>query len=133
MADVRRPAALTGKVLAPALERHGATARFHWLSAAFLGLELQSAGKRVDTLARDRKGASFTALAKDDKVQLLNEQGFVLPLAFQAYIAYYGHTRVAAGLGLEARPPHPIGYQLKPNDLSLLDAVRRRPKGYREC
>lgn len=87
----------------------------------------------LDTLARDRKGTPFTALAKDDKVQLLNEQGFVLPLAFQTYIAYYGHTRVADGLGLEARPPHPTGYQLKPNDLSLLDAVRRRPKGYREC
>jgi len=87
----------------------------------------------LDSLAHSRKATAFTALSKADKVQLLNEQGFVLPLAFQTYIAYYQHTQVAAGLGLEARPPHPTGYHLKPNDLSLLDAVRRRGKGYREC
>ena len=87
----------------------------------------------LDTLARERKGTPFALLAKDDKVRLLNEQGFVLPLAFQTYIAYYGHTRVADGLGMEARPPHPKGYAMPPNDLSLLDPVRRRSKGYREC
>jgi hypothetical protein len=87
----------------------------------------------LDTLARSRKAMDFTALAKEDKVQLLNEQGFVLPLAFQTYIAYYQQPQVAAGLGLEPRPPHPEGYQMEANDLSLLDAVRQRRKGYREC
>ena len=87
----------------------------------------------LDVLAHDRKAMPFAALARDDKVQLLNEQGFVLPLAFQTYIAYYQQPQVTAALGLDARPPHPQGYQMPPNDLSLLDVVRRRPKGYREC
>jgi hypothetical protein len=87
----------------------------------------------LDTLARDRKAAPFTALSRDDKVQLLNEQGFVLPLAFQTYIAYYQQPQVVAALGMDARPPHPGGYEMPPNDLSLLDAVRRRAKGFREC
>jgi hypothetical protein len=87
----------------------------------------------LDALACSRKATDFTALSREDKLLLLNEQGFVLPLAFQTYIAYYQQTRVAEALGLEARPPHPEGYHMQPNDLTLLDAVRRRPKGYREC
>ena len=66
-------------------------------------------------------------------MQLLNEQGFVLPLTFHAFIGYYQHPRVVEALGLEARPPHPQGYQVAPNDLTLLDGVRRGPKRYREC
>lgn len=87
----------------------------------------------LDALAHSRKAMDFTALVQEDKVQLLNEQGFVLPLAFQTYIAYYQQTRVVEALGLEARAPHPEGYHLPPNDLSLLDPVRQRHKGYREC
>ncbi len=87
----------------------------------------------LDGIARDRKGAGFTALTSDDQVQLLNEQGFVFPLMLQTYIAYYQDPRVIAALGMEARPPHPKGYEMPPNDLSLLEAVRRRPKGYRDC
>lgn len=86
----------------------------------------------LDTAARLRNAAGFAALPTQDKQQLLNEQGFLLPLTFQAYIGYYQHPRVAAALGLDPRPPHPQGYQLEPNDFTLLDAVRRRPKLYRE-
>lgn len=75
----------------------------------------------------------FAALARDDKVQLLNQWGFVLPLMVHVCAGYYQHARVVEALGLEARAPHPKGYEMEPNDLSLLDAVRRRPKLYREC
>jgi hypothetical protein len=87
----------------------------------------------LDNQARNRMAAGFAALSQADKLQLLNEQGFVLPLAFQAFIAYYQQASVLEGLGFEARPPHPEGYHMEPNDLSLLDAVRQRPKRYREC
>jgi len=87
----------------------------------------------LDKLARSRNVPHFAALAREDKVQLLNEQVFVLPLTFHAYAGYYQNARVLAALGLEARPPHPKGYEMEPNDLTLLDAVRRRPKQYREC
>jgi len=87
----------------------------------------------LDTLARDRDATDFTALSRDTKLQLLNEQPFVLPLTLHAYVGYYQNARVVSALGLEARPPHPQGYHMEPNDLSLLDAVRRMPKLYREC
>ena len=87
----------------------------------------------LDSLARSRNAPSFAALSQEDKLQLLNAQAFVLPLTFHAYVGYYQHERVVEALGLEARPPHPKGYQMEPNDLTLLDAVRRRPKLYRQC
>lgn len=87
----------------------------------------------LDHQARRRNASSFAALSRGDKVQLLNEWGFVLPLSLHAFTGYYQHDRVVVALGLEARPPHPKGYEMKPNDLTLLDAVRRRPKLYRNC
>jgi hypothetical protein len=87
----------------------------------------------LDTLARDRNAPSFAALSREDKLRLLNEWGFVLPLTLHTFTGYYQHPRVVEALGLEARPPHPKGYHVEPNDLTLLDAVRRRPKLYRKC
>jgi hypothetical protein len=87
----------------------------------------------LDDQARGRNASSFAALAPETKVQLLNEWGFVLPLTLHTFTGYYQHPRVVEALGLEARAPHPKGYHMEPNDLSLLDSVRRRPKLYREC
>jgi hypothetical protein len=87
----------------------------------------------IEALARERTAPDFATLSRADKVNVLAQQGFVFPLMLQAYAAYYQQPRVLAALGLEARPPHPTGYQMEPNDLSLLDPVRRRPRLYREC
>lgn len=87
----------------------------------------------LDDQARRRNAASFAALSREDKLQLLNEWSFVLPLTLHTFTGYYQQARVVEALGLQARAPHPNGYQMEPNDLSLLDAVRRRPKLYREC
>jgi hypothetical protein len=87
----------------------------------------------LDRLARGRNAPGFAALSREDKLQLLNEQAFVLPLTFHTYVGYYHNGRVLEALGLEPRPPHPKGYEMEANDLTLLDAVRRRPKLYREC
>jgi len=87
----------------------------------------------LDTLARAKHAPDFASLHRDAKLQLLNQQPFMLPLTLHTYTGYYQNARVVAALGLEARPPHPQGYHMEPNDLSLLDAVRRMPKLYREC
>ena len=86
----------------------------------------------LDQQARARGARDFAALPKADRLELLNQQALVLPLTFHTYGGYYQHPRVVAALGLEPRPPHPKGYEMEPNDLTLLDAVRRRPKLYRE-
>ena len=85
----------------------------------------------LDETARARMGRAFVELGVADKVALLNEQPFMLPLTFHVYVAYYQDPRVVTVLGLEARAPHPQGYAVAPSDLSLLDAVRRRPPFHR--
>ncbi len=41
---------------------------------------------------------------------------------------YYQNTATLAALGLPPRPPHPLGYEIEENDLSLLEPVRARKK-----
>jgi hypothetical protein len=45
---------------------------------------------------------------------------------------YYRDDRVIAALGLEPRPPFPKGHSLQQGDWSLLDAVRGRPRMWRD-
>ena len=89
-------------------------------------------------LARRRNPQGLVALSAAERRAVLNElaasEHAVTPvLALHAYSGYYQHPRVLAALGLEARPPHPAGYAIEPNDLSLLDPVRRRAALYRRC
>jgi len=91
----------------------------------------------LDELARDRRGHGFRALRPEERTALFRElaakeEGFVQSLIFPLYIAYYQHPRVLEALGMEARPPHPKGYEIEPFDPSLLEPVRRRPKLYRD-
>lgn len=46
---------------------------------------------------------------------------------------YYRDDRVVRSLGLEPRPPFPKGHTLEQGDWSLLDAVRGRPKLWRDA
>ncbi len=87
----------------------------------------------LEDLARQRYGEAFPELSQEQKVALLNEQTFMLPLTLHTYAGYYQNGRVVEALGLEARAPHPKGYEMEANDLTLLENVRRRPKGYRSC
>lgn len=87
-------------------------------------------------LARQRDPRGLDALTPEQRRDLLHAAEAAVPallpaLVFHAYAAYYRHPRVLEALGLEARPPFPDGYEQEPNDLSLLDTVRRRPKLYR--
>ncbi len=91
----------------------------------------------IDELARVRNTEGFAALSDPDKLELLQEltstePGFLPSLIFHTYVGYYQNRRVVEALGLEARPPFPKGHEMEPNDLSLLDPVRQRPKLYRE-
>ncbi len=91
----------------------------------------------IDELARGRNSHAFAALSSEDKLEVLNELGskqpaFLPTLILLTYVGYYQSPRVVEALGLEARPPHPMGYETEPNDLTLLDQVRERPKMYRE-
>ncbi len=91
----------------------------------------------LDVLARRRHPRGLEALTETERSAVLAELAaseHAMPpiLALHAFTGYYQHPRVVTALGLEPRPPHPQGYTMQPNDLSLLDPVRRRGKMYRE-
>ena len=91
----------------------------------------------LDALSQKEGGAEFADLPADERTPLLNQvaashPGFLESLIFHTYNGYYQHPRVSVAIGLEARPPHPLGYELEPGDLSLLDPVRKRDKLYRD-
>ena len=46
---------------------------------------------------------------------------------------YYRDDRVMRSLDMEVRPPFPKGFEVEQGDWSLLDAVRQRPKMYRDA
>ena len=91
----------------------------------------------LDELARKRTPDGWNGLSPEDRTKVLEqftaEDQFFLPaFLFLTYSGYYADPRVVEALGLEARPPHPVGYAMAPDDLSLLDPVRRRGKTYRD-
>ena len=92
----------------------------------------------LEDLATHRHDCAFAALSTETQSEVLHalaysEHAFPPVLMLHAYAGYYQDGRVLQALGLEPRPPHPQGYTMEPNDLSLLDPVRQRPKRYRDC
>ncbi|MCH2173428.1 gluconate 2-dehydrogenase subunit 3 family protein [Myxococcota bacterium] len=85
-----------------------------------------------------RQLVDFGALSPNEKCSLLERIGgqhpdFFPGLLFPVYANYYQQPRVLKTLGLEARTPYPLGYDLESGDLDLLDPVRNRPPFYRRC
>jgi hypothetical protein len=90
----------------------------------------------AEALAAEAYGRPLERLGADECSHVLRQldasQPALLPtLTFHAYLGYYQDPRVVAALGMAARPPHPLGYEMAPNDLSLLAPVRARGRRYR--
>ena len=96
--------------------------------------------RELDELERracERFARGFAELEQSARKPLLDEMraqapSFMSRLAMETLACYYQHDRVLAGLGMEARPPYPKGYQVALGDLSLLEPVRARGKIYRD-
>ena len=64
---------------------------------------------------------------------LLGREGSEITALGRAVLqCYYRDDRVVRSLGLEPRPPYPKGHVLDQGDWSLLDAVRSRPRMWRD-
>jgi len=92
----------------------------------------------LERRARTRFARGFAALEQGERKDLVEElraqtPAFMNRLAMETLACYYQHDRVLEGLGVEARPPYPKGYQVVAGDLSLLDPVRARGKIYRDA
>jgi hypothetical protein len=71
--------------------------------------------RRVD-LVRDFSGSDAAAFRR---------------LLFRVYDSYYQNDRVCAAIGARPGPPFPNGHSIPAGDLSSLEAVTARGKGYR--
>jgi hypothetical protein len=54
-------------------------------------------------------------------------------LVFHTYAGYYQDDRALVGIGMAAGPPFPRGNSVEAGDLSLLDPVVEKSKGYRRA
>ncbi len=92
----------------------------------------------LDTRATSSGSGRFAELAPEHRSETLeayaaDDPGFLPGLLFHVYCGYYQQAEVLEGLGMEGRPPHPKGYELGPDDPSLLDPVRARGAVYRRA
>jgi len=92
----------------------------------------------LQDIARRSDAGGFAALSRRARIEALQEleraNPALLPtLLTFACVAYYSNEQVLIALNGDARPPHPKGYAMEDDDLSLLDPVRARGKIYREC
>ena len=60
-------------------------------------------------------------------------RAFFESLVSQTYQAYYSHPTIVQLLGLEARPPQPLGHALPPFDPTLTRPVSTRGALYRQA
>ena len=105
------------------------------VAAAVPALQHGLATLEQDAMAR--YGAGFAALDEARRSTLLDEFAAQHPavlqrLGLEAVTCYYQQDGVIERLGMEARPPYPIGYQVIAGDLTLLGPVIARGKIYRD-
>lgn len=93
--------------------------------------------EELDRQSRERFARGFAELEASEcksLVDAMREQdpSFMSGLVHELLACYYQHDRVLEGLGIEARPPFPKGYQIAQGDLRLLAPVLARGKMYRD-
>jgi len=85
---------------------------------------------------RDARAFEDLAPAEQDAV-LRNVEGehraFFEALVSHVYQAYYSHPAVIQLLGLEARPPQPLGHALPPFDAGITHSMSKRGTLYRQA
>jgi hypothetical protein len=97
----------------------------------------QAAVRDALSLLRELAGGDFDALGDAEAeaaamALLRRELPEVTALGRAVLQCYYRDDRVVRSLGLEPRPPYPKGHVLEQGDWSLLDAVRRRARMWRD-
>jgi hypothetical protein len=90
--------------------------------------------RRLDALAGGRFADLDAAKRQAVAFEFRDAEGSALPPWVSITVqCYYRDDRVMQALGMEARPPFPKGFQVEQGDWSLLDAVRARPKLWRDA
>ena len=100
---------------------------------------VEAALSALDEVARESQGKDFAGLAPEGHLltgavetfrhAYPDEAGLLAMLTVQCY---YRDDRVMSSLDMEARAPHPAGYDVDQGDWSLLEQVRGRPEFFRK-
>ena len=103
-----------------------------------LGQLFQDGLASIGSAGREAHSADFADLADDQKVEVLRtveseSPQFFSMLVRHAYAGYYSNRRVIEMLGLEARPPQPLGFDLDPFDPAMVEKVSERGKIWRDA
>jgi hypothetical protein len=97
----------------------------------------RDAVRKALAMLREIAGSDFADLdqakAEAAAMALLGREGPVVAALGRTVLqCYYRDDRVMRALDLEPRPPYPQGRELEPGDWPLLDAVRGRPRMWRD-
>ena len=103
-----------------------------------LGQRLQDGLTAIESASRRTYSVAFADLADDQKVQLLRtveaeSPQFFAMLVRHTYAGYYSNSKIIELMGLEARPPQPLGFDLDPFDPSMVEKVSERGKIWRDA
>ena len=94
--------------------------------------------EQANTFAIAHHGGPLAGLTTEEASEALRalrseHPGILASLARQTVTCYYQQDRVLEAIGMPARPPFPIGFEVHQGDLSLLGPVRARGKIYRDA
>lgn len=95
----------------------------------------KGAVRKALAMLREMARGDFAGLAEAEETAkaLLERKGEPIAALGRAVLqCYYRDDRVIIALGLEPRPPFPKGHILEQGDWTLLDAVRGRPRMWRD-
>ena len=92
----------------------------------------------ANAFAEDEHGQPLAALPPDVAAAAIAALREARPkifasLARQTVTCYYQQDQVLEAIGMPARPPFPLGFEVPRGDLSLLDPVKARGKMYRDA
>ena len=98
--------------------------------------QLSAALAALEELSREAHGAAYSDLPDEQRDSVTaafreTHKGHANLVAILTVQGYYRDDRVMASIGLDPRPPHPLGYEVEQGDWSLLDPVREKEAFFR--
>ena len=88
-------------------------------------------------ITAERIGGEFASLSEKERVEALQSVEASNPAFFRELVrhtcrAYYTTPDVLKRVGMEGRPPQPLGYHLERGNLDLIEKVKARGTAYRQ-
>jgi len=142
--DAKRTLSILADMIIPASDEYGvpgagdaAIVDAILADAARQRTRLEAGLSALESVARERHDAGFADLDTARRERVVDAFRDAYPAEADSIAAltaqcYYRDDRVMVSLGMDPRPPHPLGFTVEQGDWSLLDPVRARAEFYRK-